>query len=144
MANTRGEDKPQEDELKGTTLKVYRFMLRSKTPLGIHDVQRGVGLSSPSLAQYHLRKLEGLGLVREEQGGYVVDRVVFDNVIRIRRTTIPLQTAYVAFFAASLAAMLTVFRPGTLSPVYVFSLLVILVGLTIAAYETKVTLGHLE
>ena len=35
--------------LKGTTLRVYRCLYRAGTPMGIHDVQRALKLSSPSV-----------------------------------------------------------------------------------------------
>jgi hypothetical protein len=111
--------------------------------LGVHDIQRKLGLSSPSVAQYHLRKLAEMKLIREDDGGYVVDRVIFDNVIRIRRTAIPLQVAYVVFFASSLVVMLTLFRPTSLTPTYVFASAVLVIGLLIAIRETTVTLGRL-
>ncbi len=36
--------------LKGTTLEVYRFLLKSGKPVGVRGVQRALNLSSPSLA----------------------------------------------------------------------------------------------
>jgi predicted DNA-binding transcriptional regulator len=97
----RTTDETVDIVLKGTTYRVYRFMIKQRKPLGVSDVQRGLGLSSPSVSQYHIKKLLALGLIREEQGGYVVDRVVFGNVIRIMRIAIPVQTAYVAFFGTT-------------------------------------------
>ena len=136
MGHTRSDDRRVgEDSLRGTTLKVYRLMLKSRAPLGVHDVQRGLGLSSASVAQYHIRKLLALGLIREQADGFAVDKVVFENVIRIRRTAIPLQAAYVAFFAASLVAMVTLLRPSDLTPTYLFAIIAIVVGLAITAYE---------
>ncbi|MFI5421405.1 MAG: hypothetical protein ACHQ1H_10605, partial [Nitrososphaerales archaeon] len=88
--------------LGGTTLRVYRYLYRQAKPLGVHDVQRGLGLSSFSVAQYHIKKLLAAGLIREEVAGYVVDRILFENMIRIRRSVIPLQLGYSAFFATSL------------------------------------------
>ena len=70
--------------LKGTTYRVYRLMLKQRKPVGISDLQRALGLSSPSVSEYHVKKLLRLGLIREEQGGYVIEKVVFDNIIRIR------------------------------------------------------------
>lgn len=93
-------------------------------------------MSSPSVAQYHIKKLVALSLIREEAGGYVVDKLIFDNMVRIRRTTIPIQTAYVAFFACSLAVILTIFRPGSLTSTYAFSLVVIAAALIVSVYET--------
>ncbi|MDG6914133.1 MAG: hypothetical protein JRN34_01530 [Nitrososphaerota archaeon] len=142
MADSAFKEVSDADSLKGTTLRVYRLMLRSKAPLGIHDVQRSLGLSSPSVAQYHVRKLVNLKLAREEGDGYVVDRVVVDNVIRLRRTNIPTQTAFVAFFVMSLFVMLTFFRPPVLSAGYLFALFVVVVGIVITSYETVRTFGR--
>lgn len=48
-------DKTQSAILSGTTLRVYRFLYREGKPMNIHDVQRGLNLSSASVAQYHIR-----------------------------------------------------------------------------------------
>ena len=95
--------------LKGTTLRVYRCLYRAGTPMGIHDVQRALKLSSPSVAEYHIKKLVRAGLAKEGQNGYTVDKVVFENVIRIRRTVIPLQTTFVAFFVMWLGSLIGFF-----------------------------------
>lgn len=49
--------------LTGTTLKVYRLLYKEGKPLGLFEVQKMVGLSSPSVARYHLDKLLNQGLV---------------------------------------------------------------------------------
>lgn len=46
-----------QDKLKGTTLEVYRFLLKSNKPVGAREIQRNLKLSTPSLAVYHLSKL---------------------------------------------------------------------------------------
>jgi len=124
-----------EPYLKGTTYRVYRYMLRERKPVGISEVQKALGLSSPSVSQYHIKKLLTLGLVKEEQGGYVVDRVVAENVVRIRRISIPVQTAYVAFFGATLAILLAFLRPPTIDSVYFFAIVVNLSALFVLLYE---------
>ena len=48
------EDNGDVAMLRGTTLSVYRFVFREGRPVGPHDVQRGLGLSSASVASYHL------------------------------------------------------------------------------------------
>ena len=111
-----------KDYVSGTTLRVYRYMYRAGTAVGIRDVQRALSLSSPSVAEYHIKKLVRAGLVQEREGGYAVDRVIFENVIRIRKTIIPLQTAYAAFFLSTLAILLTVFRPASVTSLYFFAL----------------------
>jgi len=96
-----GSEKRNLEPLHGTTSKAYRFIYRQGHPVGEHEIQRGLGLASPSTPHYHLEKLRQNGLVREEGHGYVVDRVFLDNFVRIRRTAIPLQAALAAFFATS-------------------------------------------
>ena len=127
-------------ELRGTTLKVYRYMYKSAEAVRVNDVQRALGLSSPSVAQYHVRKLLDFGLIREERDGYVIDRVIYSNVVRIRRTSIPIQAAYASFFIASLVVMLTLFRPAAIGSAYFFALLVIALGALISVYEGIKTL----
>jgi hypothetical protein len=50
------------------TLRVYIFLLKAGEA-HVRDVYRGCGLSSPSLALHHLRKLEGLKLARRDENG---------------------------------------------------------------------------
>ena len=128
-------EKVEEDILKGTTLRVYRLIYRQGRPMGVHDVQRGLHLSSPSVAQYHIKKLLGAGLVREGQDGYVIDRIIFENMIRVRRALIPFQATYSIFFASTLVVMLVLLMPPSLTAAYVFSLIVNGVALAISLYE---------
>ena len=121
--------------LKGTTLRVYRCLYRNGEPMGVHEVQRALKLSSPSVAEYHIKKLARAGLVHERAGGYAVDRAVFENLIRIRRTVIPLQTAYVAFFLSALIVLLTFLRPPVVTSLYFFALAIDLGGLAVTSYE---------
>jgi predicted transcriptional regulator len=55
-----------KDVLKGTTLEVYRFLLKSNKPVGTRELQRALNLSSSSVATYHLSKLEDAGLLKRE------------------------------------------------------------------------------
>jgi predicted DNA-binding transcriptional regulator len=139
-------NKPQDEAgdtldpyLKGTTYRVYRFILKEGKPLGVSEIQKSLGLSSPSVAQYHIKKLLRLGLVREEQAGYVVERVVIENVIRIRRTSIPIQSAYVAFFAVTLGILAVLLRPAQISSLYVFAVAINIAALAISLYEAAKT-----
>jgi predicted DNA-binding transcriptional regulator len=126
--------------LKGTTYRVYRYMYRAGKAVRVNDVQRDLHLSSPSVAQYHIKKLLNLGLIREDLEGYVIDKVVFENVIRFGRLSIPLQTAYATFFAASLVILLTILRPTGVTSTYFFALIAITVALLISVYETLKTI----
>ena len=129
------ESKP-DDILEGTTRRVFRYVYRQREPVGIHDIQRGLGLSSPSLAHYHVSKLLKAGLPKEEGEGYSVNKVVFENMIRLRKTVLPLQAAYATFFLAAVIVLLTVMRPDTLLSSYVFGMVVAVVGFAVSAFET--------
>lgn len=129
---------PESDPtiLSGTTLRVYRFLYRQGgRPAGYHEIQRGLGLSAPSLAQYHVRKLVDAGLVREQDSGYVVDRVLFENMIRIRRSIVPLQVTFSIFFLTTLILLLTLLRPHDFSATYSFSIAVNAAAFALFAYE---------
>jgi DNA-binding transcriptional ArsR family regulator len=62
--------------LKGRTMSVYALLL-SSGEMGVRDVQRALGFSSPSLALHHLTKLTELDLVSKNvEGVYYVTRTV--------------------------------------------------------------------
>ena len=62
--------------LKGRTMSVYALLL-SKGEMGVREVQRELGFSSPSLALHHLTKLSELDLVKKDVHGiYSVSRTV--------------------------------------------------------------------
>lgn len=50
------------------TFRVYVFLLEAGEA-SVRDIYRGCGLSSPSLALHHLKKLEGLRLARKDENG---------------------------------------------------------------------------
>ena len=85
---------------------------------------------------YHLKKLQTAGLIQEKEEGYVVDRIIFENMIRIRNAIIPFRIAYSAFFATTLVLMLTLLRPFSLTPLYFFAIIVNAAAMGIFLYET--------
>jgi len=129
----------KSDVLSGTTRRVYRYIYRHG-PVRLHDIQREVGLSSASLADYHVQKLLRMKLIREEEGqdgvGFAAEEAAFEAMIRIRRTVIPLRTTASAFFAVALVLLITILRPAHFTSTYVFSLVVTLVALSTSLYET--------
>jgi DNA-binding Lrp family transcriptional regulator len=126
----------RRDALRGLTLKVYRFVLKNDKPVGIREVQRALNMSSPTLALYHMNKLEEAGLIKKEATGYVADRVILENLIRLRRILVPRNFFYMVFFLASLLMLAVLLRPPVLSREYVFSLAVIGVATATSVYET--------
>lgn len=55
----------------GTTRLVYLYILSSRNSIGVRDIWRGLELSSPSLAQYHVNKLLDLKLIEADQFGKI-------------------------------------------------------------------------
>jgi len=77
------DEEKLEAELKGNTLRVYWYVLKSAgDSVGVREVQRALGFSSPTLAVYHLEKLRELGLVRKKGGEYYLEREVKVGVLR--------------------------------------------------------------
>jgi hypothetical protein len=77
------EEAEIESELKGNTLRVYWAILNSNNGIvGVREIQRSLGFSSPTLASYHLRKLTDLGLVKEERGEYHLVKEVRVGVLK--------------------------------------------------------------
>lgn len=134
-----GESK---DILKGLTLKVYRFILKNDKPVGIREVQRALRLSSPTLALYHMNKLEEAGFIKKELGGYVADRIVLENFVRLRRILIPRQFFYTMFFITSFVFLVMFLRPPILTRDYIFSLGVVSVAAGTSVYETIKTFSE--
>jgi hypothetical protein len=68
-------------EIRGNTLKIYLYLLRHG-PSELRDIQHGVGLSSASLASYHLGKLTEAGFVtQDEHGRYSAVKETTDRVL---------------------------------------------------------------
>jgi hypothetical protein len=125
--------------LKGTTLEVYRFLLKIHKPVGTREVQRALKLSSPSIAIYHLSKLEDACLIKRENGNYVINKVLLENSIRISRFIIPKYLFYSIFAILVLVVELTVLRPEILTRDYFVFAIATTVLAFILCYETAKT-----
>ena len=100
----------KSQEVRGNALKIYLYLLRHGSS-ELRDIQRGVGLSSASLASYHLGKLTEAGfVVQDERGRYSAVKESSDRVLegysRIGPAIVPqlfffavLFTVLVAFFS---------------------------------------------
>lgn len=132
----------QKEVLRGLTLRVYKFVLRSERPVGIREVQRALNLSSPTLALYHMNKLEEAGLIKKESNGYIADRVILENLIRFRRILIPRNFFYMIFLITSLIMLAVFLRPPIITRDYIFSLVVISVAAATSVYETVKVFSH--
>ncbi|MCW4009134.1 MAG: winged helix-turn-helix domain-containing protein [Candidatus Bathyarchaeota archaeon] len=128
-----------KDMLKGTTLEVYRFLLKSNKPVGIRELQRALKMSSPSVATYHLTKLEDAGLLKRENGNFAVAKYLLENSVKISRFLIPRYFFYAVFAVAVLLIELTFMKPTFISREYVFSTVATAIFATFLLYETAKT-----
>jgi DNA-binding transcriptional ArsR family regulator len=101
-------------EIKGKTLKVYLYLLRHG-PSELRDIQRGVGLSSPSLASYHLRRLTQAGFVTQDKHGtYHAIKEASDKVLEGYSRIGPAIVPQLFFFALLFTVLAAFFSYETL------------------------------
>ncbi len=125
----------QKEVLRGTTLEVYRFLLKSNKPVGTRELQRALNLSSPSVATYHLSKLEDAGLLKRAGGGFSVSKYLLENSIKVNRFLIPRYFFYAVFAVAGFAVELTM-MPTVITREYAFSVAVTGILALFCSYET--------
>ncbi|MEM4466653.1 MAG: hypothetical protein QXE61_06080 [Nitrososphaerota archaeon] len=107
------KDRDLSHELRGKTLKVYLLLLKKGRPVGVREVQRELGFSSPSIAYHHLEKLKEMGVVsKDDVGRYVISEKVDVGLLKmfiiIRGKILPRLLFYAIFFT-------------TLSLLYIFN-----------------------
>lgn len=110
-----------ESELKGKTLLVYWYMLRTPTSdVGVRQIQRALHFSSPSIAAHHLEKLMSLGLVdKKGTGEYYLTQEIKIGLLRfftrLGRFLIPRYLFYSVFFSTMLIVYVIVYgRTGSI------------------------------
>lgn len=110
-----------ESQLKGKTLLVYWYLLKSAgSAVGVREVQRSLGFSSPSVASHHLEKLISLGLVEKSMTGeYFLAQEVKVGMLRfftrLGRFLVPRYLFYSVWFSTMLTVYLTVYgHDGTI------------------------------
>ena len=104
-----------EYELRGKTLKVYLYVLKQGKPVGVREVQRELGFSSPSVAFHHIEKLTRLGIIEQDStGDYVlskkVDPGILQAFVNVGRFSLPRLGFYAVFFTTVAVAYLVIDR----------------------------------
>jgi len=99
--------------LSGVIWEVYLYILTSNEPVGVRDVWRGLRLSSPSLAQYHINNLlEAKLIAQAADGKYVAEEKAridaLRNFVLLRGRLISRMTFYGAFTLGLFAVYLFV------------------------------------
>jgi hypothetical protein len=97
-------------EPEGTTLNVYSYVVKKGKPVGPREVMRGANLSSPSVAYWHLQKLENSGLLQKNEAGeYIVkEKTNISGHIWIGRNLVPRLMCYSLFFLGILVVETTI------------------------------------
>jgi hypothetical protein len=96
-------------QIYGKTWDVYLCILTSSAPIGVRDIWRALGFSSPSLAQYHVNKLLDLKLIETTTGGKYVtndeERLeALRSFLMLRGMLIPRMVVYAALLSGVLAS----------------------------------------
>jgi hypothetical protein len=101
-------------EIRGNTLKVYLSLLKNG-PYELRDIQRGVGLSSASLASYHLARLSEAGFAgQDEFGKYFAVKSSSDKVLEGYSRVGPAVVPQLFFFSLLFTILVAFFSVETL------------------------------
>ena len=121
---------------------VYLCLVRNPAPTGVREVQRKLDFSSPTLAAYHLEKLENLGLIQKTSEGYVLTKEIkigiLSQVVKFGSLILPRYIFYTVLFSTLLACYLAFAWLTDSIEFNIHSGFAILLGLTIIsvmAYE---------
>jgi hypothetical protein len=100
-----------ESELKGKTLLVYWYLLQQPShSVGVREVQRALGFSSPSIAVHHLQKLHDLKLIdKRPTGEYVLLEEVKIGILKFFMHMGRFLVPRYLFYSVLITTMLTVY-----------------------------------
>jgi hypothetical protein len=133
------EDDIIESELKGKTLLVYMYLIKAGRETGVREIQRSLKFSSPSVASYHLGKLEEMGLIENHYGDYKLKREIKVGVLKSFVKVGGVMLPQYLFYAVLLTTMLLTFiltTPFEPSKFYITTLVMGLIPSVVFWYET--------
>ncbi len=127
--------------LKGRTMSVYALLL-SSGDMGVRDVQRALGFSSPSLALHHLTKLMELDLVTKDSNGiYGVTRTVrvgsLSLFIKFGTRLLPRFLFLGTLFCGMLIVYILVFASWPLTSADIMVISMSVIAVLFSFYETR-------
>ncbi len=108
--------------LKGKTLLVYWYLIQQPShTVGVREVQRSLGFSSPSIAVHHLEKLCDLKLiVKKPTGEYVLEEEVKVGILRfftrLGSVLVPRYLFYSILLSTMLISYLTLCMLAQITP----------------------------
>ncbi len=99
-------------------------------------------LSSPSVAVHHLSKLERQGLLRQDAHGFVANKVVLREMVRVRHSLVPKYFFWFVLFTSAMVIQITFFVPEVLTAAFTFSFGITMVAALFFLYETIMTMAR--
>ncbi len=129
--------------LKGKTMSVYALLL-TKGAMGVREVSRTLGFSSPSLALHHLTKLVDNDLVvKDPHGEYSVNRTVWVGsmslFVKLGRRLLPRFLFLATLFSAMLVVYIAFFMSWPLDGKDIMFISISLVATLLVINETRKT-----
>jgi DNA-binding transcriptional ArsR family regulator len=118
-----------------TRKKIYYYLLKQGKPIGLKKIQRDLGISSPSLVHYHLKRLEEQGLVKETPEGYVINKVILSEFVKIANHLIPISAFWSSFFLTSLALEIILLLTGKIIDSAVFGSIIVGISSALSVKE---------
>jgi hypothetical protein len=125
-----------EYELRGKTLQVYLYILRTGGAVGVREVQKELGFSSPSVAFHHLDKLINLGILEKDQyDRYVIAKKVDAGILQAFVSVGGLQLPRLGFYAAFFSTLTVAYLLTSLGILNLYALIVSVGGSAVFWYE---------
>ncbi len=119
----------ENQDIRGNTLKVYLYLLKHG-PSELRDIQRGLHLSSASLASYHLGKLLEMSLAKQDEyGKYSAVKDASDKILEGYSKIGPAVVPQLFFFSLLFTILVVFFSIATWSG---FGFVPYLIGVSVA------------
>ena len=132
--------------LSGTALRVFVYALKKGKDIGVRETHRDLGFKSASHAQYHLQRLEQLGLLgRTKNNKYFLEKEyenlrslrvgILTEIYVFRGWLIPSLGMVSGFFAMSLVITLLFFFLLSETIAVSFAMVVLFLAIIYSAYR---------
>lgn len=138
--------------LTGTALRVFVYALKKGKDIGVRETHRDLGLKTASHAQYHLQRLEQLGLLgRTQNNKYFLEEEyenlrslkvgILTEIYVFRGWLIPSLGLASGFIAMSLVITLLFFFLLSESIAVYFAIAIMFIAIVFTAYRTTQIIG---
>lgn len=141
--------------LTGTALRVFVYALKKGKDIGVRETHRDLGLKTASHAQYHLQRLEQLGLIRRTKNNKYFLAEEYENLRSLkigilteiyvfRGWLIPSLGLASGFIATSLVITLLFFFLLSESVAVYFAIAIMFLGIIFTTYRATQIIGSFK